>query len=78
MIGPEKVSEIRAHVRKSFKMTDSELLSWFNQQIVGAGKKNEGNPKAIETLRLFRDALVKESQSKGPKPKARLVARSPK
>jgi hypothetical protein len=66
MMGPTKLSTIREHVRKSFKMTDAELLAWFNRQM----EEREENPDAdteIGTLRLLRDALKKETN--GPKPK---------
>lgn len=33
MMGPERLSEIRAKVRKAFNGTDAELLAWFNLQL---------------------------------------------
>lgn len=74
MMGPEKLSTIRAKVRESFKMSDAELLAWFNKQIEEAGRKHKGNETAIETLRLLRDGLVKEAKRQAP----RRAAGSPK
>ena len=74
MMGPEKLSTIRAKLRDSFKMSDADLLAWFNKQIEEAGKKYKGNETAIETLRLLRDGLVKEAKRPAPPRKARCVA----
>lgn len=69
MMGPTKLSTIREHVRKSFKMTDAELLARFNQQLEELGQKPKANATEIDTLRLLRDALVKEVKGDQPKPK---------
>jgi hypothetical protein len=78
MMGPEKLGTIRAQVRKSFKMSDAELFAWFNQQIEDAGRKPKGNQTEIDTLRLLRDALVKETKRQAPRRKSRGVAGNPK
>lgn len=67
MIGPEKLSSIRAQVRKSFRKSDVELFAWFNQQIEDAGQKPKKNETAIDTLRLLRDAFVKEAKRPAPR-----------
>jgi hypothetical protein len=60
MMGSVKLSTIRAELRKSFDMSDADLLAWFDRQIEEAGQTPKGGPKEIETLRLLRDALVVE------------------
>lgn len=62
MMGTTKLSTIRAKVRASIKKTDAELLTWFDQQI--AQSKSAGSDKntEVETLRLFRDALIREAK----------------
>ena len=62
MIGPTKLSSIRAQVRKSFKMTDAELLAWFNRQLRTRARSTARPKTEIDTLRLLRDALVQESK----------------
>lgn len=62
MMGPEKLSTIRKRVRESYKMTDAELLAYFNRRIEKASRKGEDNQRVVETLRLFRDALIAESK----------------
>jgi hypothetical protein len=68
MMGPTKLSTIRERVRKSFKMTDAELLAWFNRKMEERQEKPDANTE-IATLRLFRDALKKEATRPKPKPK---------
>ena len=62
MMGPESASEIRRRVRESYKMTDAELFAYFNQRIEEATREGEDSERVIETLRLFRDALIRESK----------------
>ena len=74
MMGPMKASTIREEVRKAFKMTDAELLAWFKRQMADVGQRPKANPTEIETLRLLRDALVKEVKRAKPKRKPRAAA----
>ena len=74
MMGSMKASKIRAEVRKAFKMTDPELLAWFNQQLEAGRQKRTPNPTEIDTLRLLRDALVKEVKRPKRKRKSRAAA----
>jgi hypothetical protein len=67
MMGPTKLSTIREQVRKSFKGTDAELLAWFNRQLENRAQKPNIVKGEINTLRLLRDALVREA--KRPKQK---------
>ena len=67
MMGPTKLSTIRAEVRKAFKMPDAELLAWFNRQLEDLGQKPKANQVEMETLRLLRDALVKEAKRVAPR-----------
>ncbi len=69
MMGPTKLSTIREEVRKSFRMTDAELLAWFNRQLEDREQKPHAEQAEIAALRLLRDALRREVQ--GPKPKRR-------
>jgi hypothetical protein len=62
MIGSAKLRTIRAEVRKAFKKSDAELLTWFNRQLEDLGQEPKTNQRAAETLRLLRDALVKEAK----------------
>jgi hypothetical protein len=73
MIGPEKLSTIREKVRASFKMDEAQLRAWFEDQLEEMQRKPQTAPTEIETLRLFRDALVKETKNDKPKRKPRRV-----
>jgi hypothetical protein len=77
MMGSTKVSTIRAEIRKGLNKSDAELLAWFNRQIA----KLQGKPKTpgsqAESLRLLRDALVKETKSqKSRRNRSRATGRS--
>jgi hypothetical protein len=60
MMGPAKLGLIRAEVRKAFKMSDAELLAWFNRQLEELGQKPKANKGEMNTLRLLRKALIRE------------------
>lgn len=62
MTGRTKLGTIRKEVRKAFKMSDAKLLEWFNGQIQDLAHKPRANQAEMETLRLLRDALVKEKK----------------
>jgi hypothetical protein len=70
MMGPTKLSTIRAEVRMAFKMSDAELLAWFNGQLEDLGRKPQANKGEMDTLRLLRDALVKEVKRAGSRRRA--------
>ena len=78
MMGPEKLSTIRAKMRESFKMSDAELLAWFNQQLEEMSPQPKANQTEIDTLRLLRDALVKEAKRPLRRRRPRGVADNPK
>jgi hypothetical protein len=61
MMGPTKLSTIRAEARKAFKMSDAALLAWFNRQLQDLGPERKANKTEVETLRLLRDALLREA-----------------
>ena len=61
MMGPEKLSTIRAKVRQEFKMTDAELLARFNRQLEKLAQAPQPNRAEMDALRLLRDALVNEA-----------------
>src|SRR5258708_4257292 len=73
MMGPMKASTIRAELRKAFKMPDADLLAWFNRQLEDLEHKPKAKKTEINTLRLLRDALVKETKRPAPPSKARRV-----
>ena len=76
MMESTKVNTIRAELRNALKMTDPELRAWFNQKLEAERKKTKSGSTEIDTLRLLRDALVKETKGTKPKPRpARASAR---
>ncbi len=66
-MGPTKLSTIRAVVRRALKMSDTELLAWFNRELEKLGRKPQENQAAMNTLRLIRDALVREANPEPPR-----------
>jgi hypothetical protein len=78
MIGPTKLSAIRTQVRKAFRMSDAELLAWFNRQIEESCREPEKNQSEIDTLQLLRDALVKEAMRPSTRRRVPRVADGPK
>jgi hypothetical protein len=75
MIGPTKLSTIRADLRTKFGMTDAELLAWFNQQMEDLAKVPKRTETAIDALRLLRDALVRQTKRAPSRRKARRATR---
>ena len=67
MMGPEKLSAIRAEMRKAFKASDAELLAWFNRQLDDLAQKPQANTAALDGLRLLRDALLNETKRPAPR-----------
>jgi hypothetical protein len=67
MMGPERLSEIRAKVRKAFNGTDAELLAWFNLQLEEGAQKPKPNTESLDSLRLLRDALLKQGKPAKPR-----------
>jgi hypothetical protein len=65
MMGPTKLGTMRAEVRKAFKMPDAEILAWFNRQLEELAQKPKVIKAEKDTLRLLRDALVKEVKRAG-------------
>lgn len=66
MMGPEKLSTIRAELRESIEMPDAELRAWFDRQIEEKGRTPRGGQAEIATLRLLRDALLQEVKRQVP------------
>jgi hypothetical protein len=60
MMGRETAGEIRAELRKAYKMSDAKLRAWFSRRIANAEQKTPREPTEIDTLELIRDALLKE------------------
>jgi hypothetical protein len=67
MMGPEKLSAIRAKVRKAFQASDADLLAWFNRQPEDVAQEPKANKAALEGLRLLRDALLSETKRARPR-----------
>ncbi len=70
MMGPTKLGRIRAELRQAFEMPDAELFAWFNRQLGDLGQEPNGKAAEMATLRLLRDALVKESKRGAPRRRA--------
>jgi hypothetical protein len=62
MLGPMKLSESRARIREASGLSDVERNSLFDKRIA------ESSEAVAESLRLFRDALVKEVKRKTRRP----------
>ena len=62
MMGPAKLSTIRKEMREALKMSDSDLLDWFNQAQDRLTRKPDAHATEIDTLRLLRDALLQETK----------------
>jgi hypothetical protein len=85
MIGPKKLSEIRAELRAGFDMTDKELLAWFNREIQALERQKPPGRTGRETMRSLRDALLapakkrraRSGKKKGEKKVSRTVAKAP-
>ena len=56
MMGPLKPAEIRARIREQSGLTEAELAALFAKQIADA------DDAVAKSLRLFRDALLKETK----------------
>jgi hypothetical protein len=69
-----KASAIRAELRKAFKMSDADLLAWFNGQMDERKRASKSKSTEIETLRLLRHALVRETQRVPRRPRKRRTA----
>jgi len=67
MMGPAKLTKIRAELRKSFQMPDAKLLAWFNQQLEDLAQKPKAHKSEMGTLELLRDALVEEVKRTAPR-----------
>jgi hypothetical protein len=64
MMGPTKLSTIRAELRKACNMSDAELQDWFNRQIESRSQSASTSEVELATLQLFRDALAREVRRK--------------
>lgn len=62
MIGAMKPAEIRARIREQSGMSGIQLTAIVDKQIADADEA------VAESLRLFRDALLKETKRKAPRP----------
>jgi len=60
MIGPKKLSTIREELRAAFRMSDKELLHWFNREIEELERQPKASKTGTQTLELLRDALLNE------------------
>jgi hypothetical protein len=74
MMGPMKAAEIRAELRKAFKMSDADLGISFQGQIESQARRPGDRKTAIETLELLRDALIKEVKRSPARRSKRRVA----
>ena len=65
MIGTMKPAEIRARIRKQSGLSGVQLSAVVEKQIV------EADEAVAESLRLFRDALLRETKRKVRRPSRR-------
>lgn len=63
MMGPAKLSTIRAELRKACNLSDAELVGWFDRQLERRAEATGDGDVELATLHLFRDALLREAQS---------------
>lgn len=70
MIGKQSPAEMQRYLRSKLAMTDAELAESFNQKIEEAEQGHPDSPIAGDTLRLLRDALLRETKRK-PRAKAK-------
>jgi len=73
MMGPTKLSTIRSELRRSLNLSDADLVTWFDRHLADLAQKSKANTTEIETLRLLRDALRRESKRGVPRKKPRRV-----
>lgn len=71
MMGPMTPGEIRAKIRERSGMTEGELAAMFDRQI--AASVRDEDLAVLDSLRLFRDALLKETKRKVRRPAKRGV-----
>jgi hypothetical protein len=64
MMGPTKLSTIRADLRKACNMSDAELQEWFSRQFESRSQSAGTGEVELATLQLFRDALARETRRK--------------
>jgi hypothetical protein len=62
MMGPTKLTTIRAEMRKAFKMPDAQILAWFNRELHAPEQKPKTSKAEINALQLLRDAIIGEVQ----------------
>jgi hypothetical protein len=74
MMGPAKLKAIREEARNAFQMSEPEIFKWFNRQIQALARQGSRTSTEVETLRLLRDALLKETKRKGPRKRRKGVA----
>jgi hypothetical protein len=73
MMGTAKLSTIRAELRKSLHMSDADLKTWFDRHLGDLAQQPKANNTEIDTRRLLRDALLRESKRGAPRKKSRRV-----
>ena len=76
MMGKTKAATVRTKLRDALNMSDTDLIVWFDTKMKGS--KDDSKPKVVESLLLFRDALLKETNRKRNTSKAKGPANEPK
>lgn len=67
MMGPKKLSTIRAEMREAFGMSDKELLAWFNRQIEELEQEPKVSKTGKETLLSLKNALLQKGKKRPPR-----------
>ena len=67
MMGPEKLSTIRATLRRRMKMSDAELDAWTARVVNARPKRTMSKEQAEKSLRLLLEELVNASKRRGRK-----------
>jgi hypothetical protein len=62
MMGPEKLSTMRAKLMDAFALSEDDFLAFLNRLIKEREQTPKENRTAIDTLRLLRDALITEAK----------------
>lgn len=68
MMSREKLDTIRTSLRESFKAAGLDVPAEFDRRIAELAHRGKKNRIEIETLMLFRDALVKETRRRIRRP----------
>ncbi len=68
MMGPMKLSEIKAELKRTFKKTEDDPIEWLEQQVRERRQDQSKNPRSPEVLesilRVLKEATTKKSRKR--------------